>query len=93
MDKKALSERDICTRFITPAIAAGGWRTDVQMREEVNLTDGRVVVRGNKAHRRPAGSRTICFTSRPRPTPGCKACGRRQPGGCELTSWAQPWPG
>lgn len=51
MDKKALSERDICTRFITPAIAAGGWHTEVQMREEVNLTDGRVVVRGNKAHR------------------------------------------
>lgn len=51
MDKKTLSERDICTKFITPAIAAGGWHTDLQLREEVNLTDGRVVVRGNKAHR------------------------------------------
>lgn len=51
MDKKTLSERDICTKFITPAISAGGWSTDLQMREEVNLTDGRVVVRGNKAHR------------------------------------------
>lgn len=51
MDKKTLSERDICTKFITPAIVDGGWSTDFQMREEVNLTDGRVVVRGNKAHR------------------------------------------
>ena len=51
MDNKTLSERDVCTKFTTPAIAAGGWSTDLQMREEVNLTDGRVVVRGNKAHR------------------------------------------
>lgn len=51
LDNKTLSERDVCTKFITPAIAAGGWSTDLQMREEVNLTDGRVVVRGNKAHR------------------------------------------
>ncbi len=47
----ALSERDICTKFITPAIAAAGWNTHNQMREEVNLTAGRVVVRGNRAAR------------------------------------------
>ena len=51
MDKKSLSERDICTKFITPALEASGWDRDSQFLEEVNLTSGRVVVRGNKAKR------------------------------------------
>jgi len=42
-DKATLSERDICTKFITPAIAAASWNTHSQMREEVNLTDARAV--------------------------------------------------
>lgn len=46
MDKKALSERDICTKFITPAIAKGGWDVLLQVRENVPLTKGRVIVRG-----------------------------------------------
>lgn len=50
MDKKQLSERDICTRFITPAIQQAGWQHH-QFREEVNLTDGRVMVRGKLASR------------------------------------------
>ena len=50
-DKTTLSERDICTKFITPAIAAAGWNTHSQMREEVNLTAGRVIVRCNRAAR------------------------------------------
>ena len=50
MDKKLLSERDICTKFITPAIQQAGWQQH-QFREEVNLTDGRVIVRGNLASR------------------------------------------
>ncbi|MFL9977339.1 EcoAI/FtnUII family type I restriction enzme subunit R [Paraburkholderia graminis] len=51
MDKKKLSERDICTKFITPALEAVGWDKQRQLREEVNLTAGRVVVRGNKGAR------------------------------------------
>jgi type I restriction enzyme R subunit len=51
MDKKLLSETDIRTKFITPAISQSGWDTQDQMREEVQLTDGRVVVRGNAARR------------------------------------------
>jgi len=47
MDKKELSERDICTKFITPAIQQAGWDIDTQVREEYTLTKGRVVVRGN----------------------------------------------
>jgi type I restriction enzyme R subunit len=50
LDKLTLTERDICTKFITPAIQQAGWQQH-QFREEVNLTDGRVMVRGNLAAR------------------------------------------
>jgi type I restriction enzyme R subunit len=50
LDKHTLSERDICTKFITPAIHRAGW-TLQQFREEVKITAGRVVVRGNLAAR------------------------------------------
>ncbi|MCA3014812.1 MAG: DEAD/DEAH box helicase family protein [Myxococcaceae bacterium] len=46
MEKRGLSERDICTKFITPAIERGGWDVQVQVRENVHLTRGRVIVRG-----------------------------------------------
>ncbi len=45
-DKRSLSERDICTKYITPAIVSGGWDVQVQLRENVYLTKGRVIVRG-----------------------------------------------
>ena len=51
MDKKSLSERDICSKFITPAITAAGWDFDKQVREEVSFTKGRIIVRG-KLHSR-----------------------------------------
>lgn len=47
MNKKDMSERDICTKYITPAIAKSGWDIKKQIREEVTFTDGRVIVRGN----------------------------------------------
>lgn len=47
MDKSKLSERDICTKFITPAIQQAGWDIKKQVREEYSFTDGRVIVRGN----------------------------------------------
>ena len=34
MDKKSLSERDICTKFITPAVKKAGWDEMTQVREE-----------------------------------------------------------
>ncbi len=46
MDKKQLSERDICTKYITPAIEKAGWNIQTQVREEFSFTDGRVIVRG-----------------------------------------------
>ncbi len=51
MNKKALSERDICTKFIIPAIKDAGWNIDTQLREEVSFTDGRIYVKGNKTAR------------------------------------------
>lgn len=50
-DKKNLSERDICTKYITPAITTAGWDLHSQIREEVSFTKGRVIVRG-KLHAR-----------------------------------------
>lgn len=47
MNKKELSERDICTKYITPALVDAGWDIDEQIREEYSLTSGRIVVRGN----------------------------------------------
>ena len=51
MEKKQLSERDICSKYITPAIINAGWDLHSQIREEVFFTKGRVIVRG-KLHTR-----------------------------------------
>lgn len=51
MNKKSLSERDICTKYITPAIKAAGWDIKRQVREEYSFTDGRIIVQG-KLHTR-----------------------------------------
>lgn len=49
--KKALSERDICTQFIVPALKKAGWNIERQVREEVFFTDGRIYVRGTSSAR------------------------------------------
>lgn len=46
MNKKQLSEQDICYRYITPAIEDAGWKKN-QIRMEYFFTDGPVIVRGN----------------------------------------------
>ncbi len=51
LDKKNLSERDICTKFITPAVKMAGWDEMSQIREEVSFTKGRIIVRGKMVHR------------------------------------------
>jgi type I restriction enzyme R subunit len=45
-NKKSFSERDICTKFITPAIEKAGWDRLTQLLEEVTFTDGKIYVRG-----------------------------------------------
>ena len=51
LDKKALSERDICSKFITPALVSAKWDLMSQIREEVSFTKGRVIVRGQLSTR------------------------------------------
>jgi len=51
LDKRSLSERDICTKFITPALRAAGWDEMTQLREEVSFTKGRIIVRGRLVSR------------------------------------------
>lgn len=50
-DKKQLSETDICDLFITPAIKNAGWEPLKQIRREVTLTPGPIIVRGNMSSR------------------------------------------
>lgn len=49
--KKDLSERDICTKYIQPALEKAGWNSLTQIREEVSFTDGRIYVKGNLTSR------------------------------------------
>lgn len=51
IDKKTLSERDICTKFITPALEAARWDKLTQILEEVSFTDGKIYVRGKMTAR------------------------------------------
>lgn len=48
---KNLSEQDICTKFITPAIEKSGWDKMTQLREQVSFTSGRILVRGKTIER------------------------------------------
>jgi type I restriction enzyme R subunit len=46
LSKQTLSERDICTKYITPAIEGAGWNRFSQYLEEVSFTDGKIYVKG-----------------------------------------------
>ena len=50
-EKKELTESDIRAKFVTPAIVEAGWDEMTQIRREVTLTPGPVVVRGNLSSR------------------------------------------
>ncbi|MBF0232769.1 MAG: DEAD/DEAH box helicase family protein, partial [Desulfamplus sp.] len=50
-NKKNLSERDIVTQYIIPALKKADWNIETQIREEVSFTDGRIFVKGNKTVR------------------------------------------
>jgi type I restriction enzyme R subunit len=45
MNKKSLSESDICDRFISPALIRSGW-DETRWRREYAFTAGRIIVRG-----------------------------------------------
>ena len=65
MDKKKLSETDIISKFIMPAIKDAGWDDIYQIRQEVKLRDGKVVVRGNMGVRKTVKSADIVLYHKP----------------------------
>ena len=42
MDKKSLSEQDICSKYILPNVLKSGWGLKYQIREQVSFTDGKI---------------------------------------------------
>jgi type I restriction enzyme R subunit len=65
MDKRVLTERDICTKFILPAIKLAGWDELLQIREEVYFTRGRIIVRGKLVSRGKAKKADIVLYYKP----------------------------
>ena len=51
MSKKSLTETDICTKYITPAIVNAGWDLRNQIRQEVYFTNGRIIIKGDRIER------------------------------------------
>ncbi len=65
MDKKALTEADIISKFILPAVESAGWDSMLQIRQEVKLRDGKVIVRGNIGMRKTVKSADIVLYHKP----------------------------
>src|SRR3989338_6760703 len=49
--KKELSEQDICSKFILPALTNSGWDLQKQIREQYSFTAGRIILRGKMVFR------------------------------------------
>ena len=47
IENKSFSKRDICTKFILPALTRVGWDVQSQIREEVSFTAGKIIVQGS----------------------------------------------
>ena len=65
MDKRKLSETDIITKFIMPAVKNAGWNVMTQIRQEVKLRDGKVIVRGQLGVRKTVKSADIVLYLKP----------------------------
>ncbi|ENM5843501.1 DEAD/DEAH box helicase family protein [Vibrio mimicus] len=65
INKAKLSETDIITKFILPAIKNVGWDDMTQIRQEVKLRDGKVIVRGQAAARKKVKSADIVLYHKP----------------------------
>src|ERR1035438_5777002 len=68
MDKKALTEADIRTKFITPALVGPNgskWNVMTQIREETYFTRGRVIVRGKTVKRGEAKKADYILSYKP----------------------------
>ena len=56
MDKKSLSEIDIITQYRMPALFDSGWNLITQIRQELKLRDGKIIVRGQLGVRKTVKS-------------------------------------
>ncbi len=65
MDKSKLTETDIITKFILSALAHSGWNNMTQIRQEVKLRDGKVIVRGQIGMRQTVKSADIVLSHKP----------------------------
>ena len=65
MDKKKLTEADIISKFILPAVKKVGWDDMTQIRQEVKLRDGKVIVRGQLGMRKKVKSADIVLYHKP----------------------------
>lgn len=65
INKLELSEADIISKFILPAVISSGWDDMTQIREEVKLRDGKVIVRGQMAVRKTVKSADIVLYHKP----------------------------
>lgn len=65
MDKKQLTETDIITKFVLPAVEKAGWDNMTQIRQEVKLRDGKVIVRGQMGSRRKVKSADMVLYHKP----------------------------
>ena len=65
INKSALTEADIISKFIMPAVHKAGWDEMLQIRQEVKLRDGKVVVRGMTAARKTVKSADIVLYYKP----------------------------
>ncbi|WP_263081284.1 DEAD/DEAH box helicase family protein [Endozoicomonas sp. Mp262] len=65
IDKSKLTEADIISKFILPTIKKAGWDDMTQIRQEVKLRDGKVVVRGQAAARKKVKSADIVLYQKP----------------------------
>ena len=63
--KEGLSERDICTKYILPALESAGWDIASQIREEFEISAGRIIVRGNLVARGRRGRADIVLCAKP----------------------------
>ena len=76
MNKNGLTETDIRSKFITPAICGpdgAGWDLMTQVREEAYFTKGRVIVRGKTVHRGEAKKADyLLYYSRTFPSPSSR---------------------
>lgn len=67
MDKRSLTERDICTKFILPAVKSAGWDQMLQIMEEVYFTKGRIIDRGKPVSRGPRAKSSVSAPPRRAP--------------------------